>query len=118
MVRYVDIVKALLSDGMSKNVIYKYYSRILGLGDYYTLPKAKDEVTENTQSPKTERLIAALERINTNKSHSIHKARAIIDADVKEAEDSGDMNAIAIARMNNLHIAQYEMCRINRPCPI
>lgn len=98
ILRHMDIVKILLSDDMSKSVIYKYFDRIIGFGDYFTLAKAKEEILKNCRSPKAERLITILEFINQNRG--IHKAKAKLDADVEAAKKSKDKDAFAIAQLN------------------
>jgi hypothetical protein len=83
---------------MSKNVIYSYFSRVIGDGDYHTLSKARDIIRRSCCSSKADRLIAALELINEKRG--IHKARAMLDAAVDAAKDSGDNDAYTIAMMN------------------
>jgi hypothetical protein len=93
----LDITRILLSDEVAKDVLYSYFSRIIGFGDYYTLTRAKAEIEKKCRSTKTDRLIAVLELVN--KCRGIHKARAKLDDDVKIARESDDMDALSIAMM-------------------
>lgn len=85
---------------MTRKTSIGFNSRILGLGDYHTLSGAKEEVWVKCCSSKADKLITTLEIINKNKSHAIHKIKAILDAAVKAAKDSGDMEAHKIAQAN------------------
>jgi len=93
----LDIARIMLSDEMAKNVLYGYFARIIGLGDYYTLPKAKTKIEKECCSTKAARLIAVLEFVN--KCRGIHKAKAKLDDDVKAARESEDMDALSTAMM-------------------
>ena len=97
LINKLDITRKLLSDATAKEELHDYFSRIIGFGDYYTLPKAKAHVENRCRSPKAERLITTLEFIN--KSRGIHKAKAILDEEIKSARTSGNMDSFATAKM-------------------
>jgi len=60
-----DITRKLLSDQTSADMIEKYFRRIVGRGDYYTLKDAKEIVeSQDFQPSKEQRLIDTLELIN------------------------------------------------------
>jgi hypothetical protein len=106
----LDITRILLSDEVAKDVLYSYFSRIIGFGDYYTLTRAKAEIDKKCRSTKADRLITTLELVNI--CRGIHKARAKLDDNVKTARESGDMDAIMIAT-TNVNTFVYSLRELN-----
>jgi hypothetical protein len=70
-------IDVLLTDDIAFDVVRKYYNRIIGRGDYYTLATARTRVQSERFHPKVkERLIEALELVN--RCRGITKARATL----------------------------------------
>ena len=77
--RYADnCTELILSDKMSDETVTKYFSKVIMLGDYYSLKMARKMVIERDFcTSKQERLLNTLELISTHKG--IHKARQHLD---------------------------------------
>ena len=73
--RYAEnCTELILSDKMSDETITKYFSKVIMLGDYYSLKEArKIIISEGFYTSKQERLLNTLELISTHKG--IYKAR-------------------------------------------
>ena len=77
------LIQEMLSDDIAETIITKYYQRIIGCGDYYTLELARKQVeARNFHPKKTKRLIDVLEHVN--QCRGISKAMATLQGQIRE----------------------------------
>lgn len=78
-----DVIREMLSDDFCKDIIRKYFDRVIRRGDYFTLNEAIKQVQYCRFSEKKEaRLIRELRRIN--QFRGIHKVRTTLQGDELE----------------------------------
>ncbi len=77
------LIQEMLSDDLARTIITKYYQRIVGYGDYYSLELARRQVEAcNFHPKKTKRLIDVLEHVN--QCRGISKAMAMLQCQARE----------------------------------
>jgi hypothetical protein len=73
--RITNPTDIMLSDTLASDIVYKYFNRVVGKGDYYTLEIAREKVQSANIHPKVKsRLIGAL--VYVNGCRGISKAKA------------------------------------------
>lgn len=102
---FTNLFSEMLSDHASAGIIVKYFEKIIGCGDYYSLPEAVKQIQAHNLSSKVEnRLIAAL--VNISSSGGIANAKAAHGNPDAREDFRRSLRELAKLRINSVTIPE------------
>jgi hypothetical protein len=94
------LLKQMTSDAMAEYVIFDYFDKVIRPGNYYTLEDAVSKCGSRKSLIDTLKLIS--------EKRGIHKAKKYLENEVKQARESGDIEASKTA-LSNLSSFGYSL---------